>query len=264
MKPTVQAVMDALIKPVGRLERTVDTLKFGDPGMEVTGIVTTFMPTRQVIEQALKRKANLVIAHEGLFFSHEDDGAAGGEDFICQTKKQFIEESGIAVFRFHDYWHRYQPDGITDGLIRELAWDDYVSVHHPSASLLNIPPASLQEIAEHVKQRLGISHVRIIGDMNMSCNRIGILAGYRGHGSMAIPLFEKEQVELVIYGEGHEWETPEHVREAVRQGVRRALLVLGHAESEEPGMKALAVRLAAMFPGIPVDYIKEDPLFRLV
>ncbi|GIP24873.1 hypothetical protein J23TS9_00030 [Paenibacillus sp. J23TS9] len=263
MKTTVQMVMDALIEPVGRLEQTVDTLKFGDPSTEVTGIVTSFMPTRHVIEQALERKANLVIAHEGLFFSHHDDEAEGRADMIHLAKKRFIEESKVAIFRFHDYWHRYKPDGITEGLIRELAWEPYVSEHQPSASLLNIPSLPLKDIAEHVKQRLGVSYVRIIGDLDMTFSRIGMLAGYRGSGSLAIPLFEREHADLVIYGEGQEWETPEYVREAVRQGSPKALMILGHAESEEPGMKALAIRLRAMFPDIPVHYIKEDPLFQL-
>lgn len=257
-------IMDALIEPVGRLEKTVDTLKFGDPSMEVTGVVTAFMPTQHVIAQALAKKANLVIAHEGLFFSHHDSEITGGENRIGQAKHRWIEESNVAIFRFHDYWHRYMPDGITAGLIRELAWEPYVSLNYPAASFLNIPPSTLRDIVAHVKERLDIPHIRIMGDLDMTCTRIGMLAGYRGGGALAIPLFEQEHAELVIYGEGPEWETPEYIREAIRQGKRKALMVLGHAESEEPGMKALAVRLAAMFPSIPVHYIKESPLFQTI
>lgn len=264
MTTTVQMIMDALIEPVGTLGQTVDTLKYGHPSMEVTGIVTAFMPTRRVIEQALAKKANLVIAHEGLFFSHQDFETEGGENRIAQAKQRWIEASNVAIFRFHDYWHRYMPDGITAGLIRELAWEPYVSAHHPAASLIDIPPTTLRDVAAHVKARLDIPHIRIIGDLDMNCTRIGLLAGYRGGGPLAIPLFEQEHAELVIYGEGPEWETPEYVREAIRQGKQKALMVLGHAESEEPGMKALAIRLAAMFPDIPVHYIKESPLFQTI
>lgn len=258
---TVQSVMDALIAPVGRLEQTVDTLKCGDPSMKVTGIVTTFMPTQRVLEEALKRKANLVIAHEGLFFAHHDEAGEvrGGE--VYRSKKQFLEESGIAVFRFHDYPHRYKPDAITEGLIRELEWGAYVRKHEPASSLLELPPATLREIVRYVKEKLDIPHVRYMGDPDMVLTRTGVLVGYRGGAATAVTLFEQEQVELMIYGEGPEWESPEYVRDALHQGRRRALIVLGHAESEEPGMKALAQKLAAQYPGVPVHHIRQQGLF---
>lgn len=45
-----------------------------------------------------------------------------------------------------------------------------------------------------------------MGDLSMECRRVGILVGYRGTGEMIIPLFHKESLDLVIYGEGPEWE----------------------------------------------------------
>lgn len=40
--------------------------------------------------------------------------------------------------------------------------------------------------------------------------------------------------------------------------------MLGHAESEAPGMKQLAERLAAQFPAVPVRYIPERPVFEVI
>jgi putative NIF3 family GTP cyclohydrolase 1 type 2 len=112
-----------------------------------------------------------------------------------------------------------------------------------------------------VKRRLGLSVVRVSGDLDAPCRRIGLLVGYRGGGANAIPLFEQERLDLVICGEGPEWETPEYVRDAARQGRARALIVLGHAESEAAGMRLLARRLAAAFPHIPVRCADEEPVF---
>ncbi|MNR42724.1 NIF3 (NGG1p interacting factor 3) [compost metagenome] len=115
-----------------------------------------------------------------------------------------------------------------------------------------------------MKKRLGINYVRVHGDLNLTCSKIGILAGYRGGAQNAIPLFEQEQLDLVIYGEGPEWETPEYVRDAVFQGKHKALIVLGHAESEEPGMKLLAYMLTNKYPEVPIHYIKERPIFEVI
>jgi putative NIF3 family GTP cyclohydrolase 1 type 2 len=81
---------------------------------------------------------------------------------------------------------------------------------------------------------------------------------------LSIPLFEKEKLDLIIYGEGPEWETPEYVRDAIHQGKQKALIVLGHSESEESGMKNLADWLKSTLPYLPVFYIPEKPLFQVI
>lgn len=258
----IQDILNQLMEPIGRLEVTVDTLKSGDPLAEVKGIATTFMATHHVIQQAIDMGVNLLITHEGTFYNHHDHIESLSNDPVYREKQKLIDESGIAIFRFHDYWHRYLPDGIMAGLIQALGWQSYVTENKPASSILTIPAMTVKEIAEYAKSKLGISFVRVAGDVSMTCSRVGLLAGYRGGGAMAIPLFENEQLDLIISGEGPEWETPEYVRDAVYQGRKKALIVLGHAESEEPGMEYLADRIQAMFPSIPVHFLKEKQVFQ--
>ncbi|MCM3724863.1 Nif3-like dinuclear metal center hexameric protein [Neobacillus cucumis] len=264
MTITVQAVLDKLMEPVNKIPNTVDTLKFGDPNMVVKGIAITFMATQKVIERAINLGANLLITHEGLFYSHIDHIEIVEESPVYLEKRRLIKESGIAIYRFHDYIHRYQPDGIMVGLIEALGWKTYVEKNQPTSTIVKIPSMSLREIAEYVKGKLGIEFVRTVGNLDGTCTRIGLLAGYRGGGSLSIPLFEKEKLDLIISGEGPEWETPEFIRDAVYQGKQKALMVLGHAESEAPGMKYLAEWIETIFPGIPVHFIPEKPIFQVV
>ncbi|MBD0383622.1 Nif3-like dinuclear metal center hexameric protein [Paenibacillus sedimenti] len=264
MKVTIKDIIDKLMEPVGQLESTVDTLRSGSLNTEVKGIVTTFMATHHVIEQAVAMGANLLITHEGTFYSHLDRTESLEKDPVYREKQRLIDESGIAIFRFHDYWHRYQPDGIMAGLIQALDWQSYVDDHQPAASILTVPAMTVKEIAEYAKNKLGISFVRVAGDLSITCTRVGLLAGYRGGGALAIPLFENEHLDLIISGEGPEWETPEYVRDAVHQGRKMALIVLGHAESEVPGMKHLAERIGMMFPTIPVHFIPGKQIFQVI
>jgi putative NIF3 family GTP cyclohydrolase 1 type 2 len=264
MTITVQNVMDLLMEPVGRLQNTVDTLKSGDPDMEVKGIAIAFMPTYGVIQQALAKGVNLLITHEGLYYSHHDNTETIENDSVYQNKRKLIEESGIAIFRLHDYIHRYRPDGITAGLIQALDWESYVVEYQQAASVLSLPVMTVREIAEYIKRKLDISFVRVVGNVSLPCTRIGLLAGYRGGGTLSIPLFEKEKLDLIIYGEGAEWETPVYVRDAIHQGKQKALIVLGHAESEESGMKNLAEGVKEILSYLPVFYIQEKPLFQVI
>jgi hypothetical protein len=56
-------------------------------------------------------------------------------------------------------------------------------------------------------------------------------------------------------GELAEWETSEYVRDAAHAGQNRAALVVGHAASEEPGMKWLADWLRPRFPAVTVTHV---------
>lgn len=260
----VQDILDQLIEPIGRLDATVDTLKSGDPLTEVKGIATTFMATHDVIQKAAYMGVNLLITHEGTFYHHHDQIELLLNDPIYLAKQKLIEESGIAIFRFHDYWHRYRPDGIMAGLIQALDWSSYVTENRPAASLLTVPAMTVKELAEYVKSKLGLSFVRAAGDLTAQCTRIGLLAGYRGGGGMAIPLFQNDDVDVILAGEGPEWETPEYVRDAMHQGWKRAFIALGHAESEGPGMKYLAELLTAKYPELPVHFIPEKQVFQSI
>ncbi|MCZ8523947.1 MULTISPECIES: Nif3-like dinuclear metal center hexameric protein [Paenibacillus] len=261
---TIREVIRTLEEPVGLLESTVDTLKSGSPDQRVTGIVTAFMPTQRVLEQAVALGANLVITHEGAYYSHHDPTGILEEDPVYLEKRRWIEASGLAIYRFHDYWHRYRPDGIMTGLLLSLDWEQYVAEDQPAASIVEVPAMTVREAAAYVKSRLGLSFVRVSGELSMTCRRIGLLAGYRGGGGSAIPLFRNGQVDLIIAGEGPEWETPEYVRDAVHQGRPKGLIMLGHAESEEPGMRYLAEELKSRFPGVQVHYLSDQAVFQVV
>jgi putative NIF3 family GTP cyclohydrolase 1 type 2 len=255
MKVYMQDILTRLMEPVGLLDQTVDRLEFGTLQEEVRGVVTAFMATEDVIRQAVALGANLIVSHEGIFYSHLDNSESLKLDPVYQDKKRLIEESGVAIFRFHDYIHRYKPDGIMTGLVNELDWDLQVDKHTPAYSVITLPVMTVKDLAEYVKAKLQIPYVRIVGELHMPCRRVGLLAGYRGGGAPAIPLFEKEQLDVILAGEGPEWETPEYVRDAVSQGRAKAFILMGHAASEEPGMKYTARLLQGFFPGLPVYFV---------
>ena len=269
--PTINHVIHQLSALSGPLTaHTVDTLKAGDETAEVRGIATVFMASHAILETAIERGLNLVITHEAPFYHHFDQIDILADDPIYLTKKALIEESGIAVFRWHDHIHRNAPDLVVEGLLRDLEWTPYVEAQESRMSLplktppLAIPTMTLEEVARYVKRKLDVPFVRVVGDLAMPCTRVGLLPGYCGGGALAIPFFQGDELDLIITGEGPEWETPEYVRDAVSQGRTKALIVLGHSKSEESGMKYLADWVKPMFPDIRIEFIADPPLFRAV
>lgn len=264
MTATIKAIIETLTEGIEPIPNTVDKLEPGEPESAVTGIVTTFAATRYVVERAIELGANLIVSHEGIYYSHRGGAEAWPNDPVCRAKAERIREAGLSIFRYHDYAHRRAPDLITEGLVEALGWAEYVEEHRPEAALLTIPPMGVREIAEHLRTKLGLSVVRAAGDLTQTCRRVGVLVGFRGGGSVAIPLFESGRLDLIVAGEGPEWETPEYVRDAVLQGGRKTLLTIGHAESEAPGMKRLAAMLQAKYPDVPVHFVADRPVFELL
>lgn len=268
---TIQNVMTRLTESIGPIENTVDTLLFGDPLRKVEGIAVTFMPTYETLQSAVERGNNVVIAHEGPFYYHRGQLDALEGDSVYAAKMKLIEESGVAILRFHDHMHRHDPDDIVAGLLKELGWENCVDTISSLAGVLpihvsplNIPAMTLREVVQHVKEALCVPTVRVVGELSMPCSRVGLLPGYCGGGHLAIPYFQQADLDVLIVGEGPEWETPEYVRDAISLGLSRALIVVGHAASEEAGMKHLAARMKTMFPGVPIEFLENPQLFQFV
>lgn len=260
---TIQDVIDLITAniPGAPWEGSVDTVKSGDPTRPITGIVTTFLATGAVIEEAIRSGANLVITHEPTYYNHLDETDWLEHDAVYLAKRTMLEEHGIVVWRFHDYWHRYEPDGIATGVLRLLGWEEYA--HPGQPDLCTIPPVRLSELVVFLKSRFGTPVARVMGDPDAECSNIGLLVGAWG-GRRQISYLGREDVDVLVCGEVSEWETPEYVRDAALAGRRKALIILGHALSEEPGMQWLAEWLQPQVPDIPVQHVATGDPYRYV
>jgi len=172
-----------------------------------------------------------------------------------------LENRGIVVWRFHDYWHSFRPDGILMGVLTSMGWDKYYNAGAPE--IVTVPEITLGEIVARAKKAMGIDKMKMIGDLSAKCQRIVVMPGAAG-GRRQISDIRKYQPDVLICGELNEWETSEYVRDARYQGQKVSLLVLGHAVSEEPGMEALVPWLNARLPGVAVKHIASGDALRWV
>ena len=240
---------------------TVDTLKAGDPTTRVTGIATTFLDTMDVLREAARRGDNLVITHEPTFYNHRDDVSKLREDPVYREKLLFIEEHHLVVYRMHDAIHSGQTDHILDGFYEALGWTEYR--HAPTGDgqyLVTIPKTTLLALSEFLEARLKIKTLRVEGDPGLVITHAAVIPGAAGMDKH-VQALERPDVDVLIAGEASEWETVEYVRDAVAQKRPKALILLGHEVSEEPGMERCAEDLRRLFPGTRVDHISsEQPL----
>ena len=255
---TVQDVIDIILQsyPGERFKDTVDTIKSGTATATVTGIVTTMFPTVEVITKAIEQKANLIIAHEPAFFNGSDNKEWIKDNRLVALKTDLLNNNNITIWRFHDYCHAIKPDMISYGFAKKAGWLPYFK---PGELMLNIPSMRLSDLAKHLKKKLGIHMLRIIGDPSMSCQTIALLPGAWG-GQRQMTTVNENQPDVLVVGEATEWETVEYIRDTKALGLHTSLIVLGHSVSEEPGMEWTADWLKGKLDGVPVSHIPSgDP-----
>lgn len=258
---TARDVMNRVIQATGAAPPpdTVDTLKAGDPNTIVTGIVTTFMDTYPVLERAVASGRNLIITHEPTFYNHRDDMSLLAGDAVQEQKLAYIRQHHLVVWRFHDTWHLRHPDGILTGMMDEFGWNAYQSAADPH--LFTLPPTTVGQLAASLRSRTGARSIRIVGDTNMTVTRVALLPGAAGLVPQ-VKLLERDDVQVLVAGESAEWEGVEYAQDAAAEGRHKALILLGHAISEEAGMRYCAEWLRSILPSMPVEFIPAGEPFQ--
>lgn len=241
-------------------EPTVDTFKDGDPATPVTGIAVTMMATFDVLQRAAARGANLVITHEPTFYDHFDklDVLESEHDAVTAAKRAFIREHHMVVVRMHDHWHRRRPEPMATDLAHVLGWDRYRGA---SEFQYRLPETTLAELAATIRGRLPAPTLRVVGDSGLRVTKIALSPGAAGFARHR-QLLQQDDVEVLVIGEAHEWETVEYVADAVTAGRKKALIILGHVPSEQDGMEEFTRWLGSFVKEVPVTFVPTaDPFW---
>jgi putative NIF3 family GTP cyclohydrolase 1 type 2 len=254
-RPTAREVVAAIQKNVGVPwnSETVDTFKAGNPDTLVTGIAVTMMATLDVLQRAAEKRQNLIITHEPTFYNHLDiPEDMEQNDPVWTAKRTFIEKHGLVVWRFHDHWHGSNPDGILVGVMHALGWEKYQNP--ANQHLFTMPETTVERLAVEVANRLDTPVLRVVGNPEMKVTRVALSPGSAGFVRETRAL-ASDNVELLLVGETREWETVEYTADAVTAGKAKALIVIGHVPSEQPGMEECARWLKTFVKEVPIDFV---------
>lgn len=261
--PTARQIVKSIQDHVGVPweKDTVDTFKAGNPDTPVTGIAVTMMATLDVLERAAANHENFVITHEPTFYNHLDVPEGMPEsDPVWAEKRAFIEKHNMVVWRFHDHWHSRKPDGILAGMIHVLGWEKYQRADFPYG--FTLPETTVAQLAKETSTKLGSSVLRVVGNPEMKITKIALSPGAAGFETETRAL-ERDDVEVLLLGETREWETVEYAADAVTEGKRKALIVIGHIPSEQAGMEECTRWLQTFITGTKIEFVPAKQPFWL-
>jgi putative NIF3 family GTP cyclohydrolase 1 type 2 len=247
----------------------VDGFKAGDPSTVVKGIATTAMATLEVLKQAVKTKANLVLTYEPTFYGRADGRTPapggrgpmgfGADDPVVKAKREFTEKNGLVVFRLRDHWQARKENDMVAGLAGALGWSSH-RVKSDDA-IYDIPPATAEETVALIRSKLNLrGGLRAVGDRKAIVRRILVHPGAMTPATM---WQRYSTVDLIVAGEVREWENTFYAADIFAAGEKRALVTVGRVVSEEPGMRACAEWLKTVVKEVPGTWIGAgDPYWR--
>ncbi|MCX6627751.1 MAG: Nif3-like dinuclear metal center hexameric protein [Candidatus Solibacter sp.] len=265
MAISAQQVVDRIQQQIGPAwkSQSVDIFHAGDKVGEVTGIVTTFAPSLEVLRRAVEAKKNMIVSREAPFWARgaapgagRGRGGGGGrgptqesmdKDPTYRFKRDFIAANNLVLYRLFDNWNARRQDGQLLGLARALGWEKN---YKPSGGepwargngFFSLPPATLKETAAGIKKTLKMKSIRIVGDPNTRVTKAALSHGMYQVADLEKHLGGKDEVK------------DEAADKAVSSGQKKGLIVLGSEVSEEPGCGEMANWLKTFIKDVPVEW----------
>lgn len=253
---------------------TRDKVLFGNTDEECTGVVTTCFASADVIRKAAALGCNLIIPHEALVWNHGDHQEWLQSNRTYQAKAKLLNDNGITVWRCHDHIHNGVPllphqyvDGIFYGFAKEAGWDGNI-VHDDAvrASNYSFHGETALQLAQHLVKTFNLNGTRIVGDPETRVQRLRIVGHIDGRADNEIlKQFEEDNIDCAITLECTDYTFNEYIRDSAQLNLPKAIIMLGHFNAEEPGMKYMAESwLPQILPEIPVHFVASGDPFRYV
>ena len=236
-----------------------DGFKAGDPSTVVKAIATTAMATLDVLKQAVKANANLVLTYEPTFYSRADGRTPVTDDPVATAKRKFIENNALAVFRLRDHWQARKDNDMVTALGAALGWSSH-RVKSDDA-LYEVPAATAEATVAAIRAKLNLrAGLRAVGDRKATVRRVLLFPG----SMTAATMWQRySEVDMIVAGEVREWENTHYAADMFTAGEKRALVTIGRVVSEEPGMRACADWIHTVIKEVPARWIAVgDPYWR--
>ena len=252
MTLTAQTVHDHL-RTVGTWvdwDNTCDGFKHGAPDAQVRGIAVGWQSLQVALEEAHNKGLNLFITHEPTYYAHMDDDPDMRRSAPAVRKAEFLDRTGMVVYRCHDVWDVFPKIGIVD------AWSAFLELGKPIATakyynLHEVPTTTAWELAGRIANRvsaLGEQSVGFVGPKWRTVSRLAVGTGAITDVRRMVEL-GADVVLATDDGMAH-W-----MHGAWMADCGLPLIIANHMTAEVPGLYELVEYLQGQFPGVPVEFV---------
>ncbi len=205
-------------------------LLVGDEEREIKRVQISLDGTEEVIDEAIKNKANLIITHHPIIF--EGIKNITSKDFRGKKILKLIENK-VAVYSLHtnldssfEGLNNYitKKLGVKTSKILDEKKDINRDVIGGTGRIYTLENSTtLLDYANIVKEKLGIDHIRVVGELDETIKKVAVV---NGSGASYLDKVKKLGVDLFITGDIKYHEG----LDGKEMGI--AIFDIGHYESE--------------------------------
>jgi dinuclear metal center YbgI/SA1388 family protein len=245
----IHRIMSQWAPPAIAWERDNVGLQCGDPEAEVRGVIVALDPTEEVIREARRRRANMVVTHHPLLFRPQRSITPVGTEGRCLAS---LLRHGIALYSAHTNLD-FARQGTSFALAEVLGLQDIEFLERPYHILRKIVTFVPREHVDQVASAMAEAGAGIIGNYDHCSFRLEGTGTFRGN-AVARP---------VIGTRGRLERTPEVRLEMIapQWAVERVLQALRRAHPyEEVAHDIYALENASDDFGMGVTGILPHPL----
>jgi putative NIF3 family GTP cyclohydrolase 1 type 2 len=237
-------------------------VQHGDGGRAVSSATVAWTASPGALDAAGAAGDRLFIAHESLYYPynviHSPAPPPGWEDWPANRRRRLaLERHRLVLLRLH---------GSVDEIAILDAFAELLGLGAPVSAdglvkVYEIPPCSFRSLAARVKERAGMSRVRVApaGDPDRLVSRVGLPWG--GLGLFVNVGYQQKLVargcDVFISGESDS----SGFRFAAESGV--PTIETSHEVSENPGLRRFTAMLAEAFPDVAFRFHEEACVWRV-
>src|SRR5260370_2746035 len=102
--------------------------------------------------------------------------------------------------------------------------------------------------------------MREVGNPEMKVTNLALSPGSAGFERETHAL-EMDNVEVLLVGETREWEAVEYAADAVSEGKKKGLIVIGHVPAEQAGMEECVKWMKTVGKDGPIEFVPTKQPF---
>lgn len=236
--------------------KTTDTFKIGDPSKTVKKIAVAWKPSWDALREAVNKGAELFISHESICVNAQNSSQESEVVFALPSEKSkfdWLEKTGMVVYRCHDVWDRFPIIGIRDTWQKGLNIGGNIVVDEYPYYVTEVAPITVGDLAKHVLkqiQPLRQNGIMVSGNLEKKVNRIGTGTGQNPN---AVNLWKAGADVGIMTDDAYL-----HVRMGVHANeLDFPTIFVNHGVAEEWGIMNLAQYLQKVFPALEIFHIPQ-------
>ena len=156
-------------------------------------------------------------------------------------------------------------DGIFYGVMVTLGWEKYLSCDPARPMVFELPETPVKEIGRQIIEKFRLTGLKMLGNTEAKVRKVAIAGHILGGDNDTITWIEQEGIELVIAMELIDFTVSEYIRDSAMLQRPKAILAVGHFNTEEPGMEYMVRYIPeALGTAIPCRYIQSGDMYEFM